>query len=198
MMQDLARFSLPPNFRGRPAWFVQLWWLVQATAFRWSPQIAYGWRVWLLRAFGARVGHAVKIRPSVIITYPWKVTIGDYAWVGDDAIIYSLGEITIGPHAVISQRTHLCAGDHDYTKLDFEIRAKPITIDAEAWVAADVFVAPGVHIGYGTVIGARSSVFSDMPDCMICYGYPCKPVKRRIASETRLNPAVSQTANASR
>lgn len=180
MMQDLTRFKMPPNFRGRPAFVVQLWWLVQATLFRWSPQFAYGFRAFLLRVFGARVGQGVVIRPSVTITYPWKMTIGDYAWVGDEAVLYSLGEIAIGANAVVSQRSYLCAADHDYTKLNFPIRSNKIVIGEKAWLAADVFVAPGVTIGEGTVIGARSSVFKDMPSGMVCFGYPCKVIKARV------------------
>lgn len=180
--QRLNLFRIPPDFRGRSAVAVQLWWLVQATLFHGSPQFAYGFRRWLLRCFGARVGQGVVIRPSVTITYPWKVSIGDHAWVGDDVVLYSLGEIEIGAHAVVSQSSYLCTGDHDYTQPDFPIRARKITIGAEAWVAADVFVAPGVCIGPGAVIGARSSVFADMPAGMVCLGYPCKPVKARVSA----------------
>ena len=180
MIQDLSRFRMPPNFRGRPAVAVQLWWLVQATLFRWSPQFSYSFRVWLLRAFGANVGQGVVIRPTVTVTYPWKVSIGDHAWVGDDAVLYSLGEIEIGANAVVSQRSYLCAADHDHTQVDFPIRSRKITIGAQAWLAADVFVAPGVTIGEGAVVGARSSVFKDMPAGMVCFGYPCVPVKKRV------------------
>ena len=63
--QQLDRFSLPAGFRGRPGWYVQLWWLVQTLLFRPSPQVLYGWRRWLLRRFGARIGRDVIIRPSV-------------------------------------------------------------------------------------------------------------------------------------
>lgn len=179
VIQELSSFTLPKGFRGRPGWFVQLWWLIQATFFRWSPQFMYGWRAMLLRIFGAKVGIGVIIRPTVSITYPWKVEIGDYAWIGDQAVLYSLGEIKIGAHSVVSQRSYLCAGDHDYAKTDFPIRGARIVIGEEVWVAADVFIAPGVTIGNGAVIGARSSVFEDMPHEMVCLGYPCKPIKPR-------------------
>jgi putative colanic acid biosynthesis acetyltransferase WcaF len=182
-LQQLNLSHLPVGFRGRSAAVVQLWSLVQATLFRWSPQFAYGWRSALLRAFGARVGQAVIIRPTVTVTYPWKVSIGDYAWIGDDAVLYSLGEISIGANTVVSQRGYLCAADHDYTQVDFPIRSRNITIGAQAWLAADVFVAPGVTIGEGTVIGARSSVFKDMPAGMVCFGYPCRAVKKRAVAE---------------
>lgn len=181
MMQDLSRFRLPPNFRGRPAPIVQLWWLVQATLFRWSPQFAYGFRNRLLRLFGAQVGRRVLIRPTATVTYPWKVKIGDYAWIGDHAVLYSLGDIEIGAHAVVSQACYLCAGDHDYTQADFPIRGRKIAIQDQAWLAADVFVAPGITIGKGAVVGARSSVFHDMPAGMVCLGSPARPVKPRIA-----------------
>lgn len=185
MVQDLSRFRMPANFRGRSAAAVQLWWLVQATLFRWSPQFLYGFRASLLRAFGASVGQGVVIRPTVTVTYPWKVAIGNYAWVGDDVVLYSLGEIEIGANAVVSQRSYLCAADHDYTKVDFPIRSRKITIGSQAWLAADVFVAPGITIGSGAVIGARSSVFKDMPPNMLCYGYPCVPVKKRDTEGSR-------------
>jgi putative colanic acid biosynthesis acetyltransferase WcaF len=178
-MQDLSTFELPPNFRGRSALVVQLWWLVQSVLFRTSPQIAYGFRRWILRCFGAKVGRHVVIRPSVTVTYPWKVKIGDYAWIGDDVVLYSLGEIEIGSHAVVSQSSYLCGGAHDYTQSDFPILGRKITIGEQAWIAADVFIAPGVSIGAGAVIGARSSVFRDMPAGMVCLGCPAKPIKPR-------------------
>jgi putative colanic acid biosynthesis acetyltransferase WcaF len=178
-VQDLSRFRLPPGFRGRSAFVVQLWWLVQASAFRWSPQFMYGWRRWLLRAFGARIGRQVLLRPSVRVTYPWKLSIGDYSWVGDDVVLYTLGEIEIQEHAVVSQRSYLCAASHDFRTISFDIWAKKIVVEAQAWVAADVFVGPGVRIGRGAVVGARSSVFSDMPPLSICLGNPAKPVRSR-------------------
>lgn len=179
MMQRLDLFTMPVGFRGRSGAVVQLWWLVQATLFRGSPQIAYGFRRWLLRLFGARIGIGVVIRPTATVTYPWKVAVGDHAWIGDDVVLYSLGEIAIGAHSVVSQRSYLCAGDHDYQVPAFPIRARPVTIGTGVWIGTDVFVGPGVTIGDGAVVGARSSVFGDLPGGMVCFGSPCRPVKAR-------------------
>jgi putative colanic acid biosynthesis acetyltransferase WcaF len=179
-VQDLARFKLPENFRGRSGIVVQLWWLVQATLFRCSPQLFYGFRRWLLRAFGAQIGAGVIIRPSATITYPWKVRIGDYAWIGDDVVIYSFADITIGKHAVVSQKSYLCAGTHNYKSPTFDIYALPIVIEDEAWIAADVFVAPGVTVGKGAVVGSRSSVFANLPPMMVCVGSPARPSHPRM------------------
>lgn len=162
---------------------VQLWWIVQGTLFGMSPQFMFGWRRWLLRRFGAQVGQGVLLRPSVRVTYPWKVSIGDHAWIGDDVVLYSLGEIEIGEDAVVSQRSYLCAASHDYTQVDFPIFAQKVTIGPEAWLATDVFVAPGVTVGEGAVVGARSSVFHDLPPRMVCVGSPAKAIKPRASGE---------------
>ena len=183
MYQDLSKFKLPKNFRGKPGWYVQLWWIVQDTLFRWSPQFMYGWRRFLLRLFGAKIGKNVIIRPTAKITFPWKIKIGDYSWIGDDVVLYSLGEIEIGNNVVISQRSYICTGSHDYTKIDFPIFAKKIAIEDEVWLATDVFVAPGVKIGKGTIVGARSSVFKDLPPGKVCIGNPAKPIKDRKVEE---------------
>ncbi|APD06077.1 putative colanic acid biosynthesis acetyltransferase WcaF [Flavobacteriaceae bacterium UJ101] len=180
MIQNLKKFKLPENFRGKSAFYVQLWWLIQNTLFAMSPQFMYGWRRFLLRIFGAKIGKNVIIRPTAKITYPWKVKIGDYSWIGDDVILYSLGNIIIENNVVISQKSYICTGSHDYTQNDFSIYAKEIKILEESWLATDVFVAPGITINKGCVVGARSSVFKDLPSMKICIGNPAKPVKDRV------------------
>lgn len=175
---------MPRGFRGRSALFVQLWWLVQASLFHTSPQIFFGWRRFILRLFGARIGNNVLIRPSVEITYPWKLTIGDNSWIGDDVVLYTLGEIAIGMHSVISQGAYICAGTHDYSAIAFDILQKPVEIGSECWIATDVFVAPGTHIGNGAIVGARSVVLNDLPEGMICYGHPAKPMRPRTTQKS--------------
>lgn len=178
-VQNLSSFRLPAGFRGRSGGIVLLWQLVQGSLFALSPQPLYGWRRFLLRCFGAKVGRGVLIRPTARITYPWKVSLGDYAWVGDRAELYSLGEIKIGRNSVISQNVYLCTGSHDYTKANFPIYTKPIIIEDEAWIASDVYIAPGVTVGMGAVVGARSSVFGNIPMLVIATGSPARPKRPR-------------------
>lgn len=181
--QDLSLFKLPTGFRGGSALKVQLWWLVQATLFRASPQFAYGFRRWLLRLYGARIGAGVLVRPTATITYPWKVVVEDGAWIGDNVVLYSLGDIHIGRNAVISQRSYVCAADHDFQRRAFPIRARPVHIADQTWIGTDVFIGPGVSIGCAAVIGARSSVFTNMPPEMVCFGSPCRAVKARVMAD---------------
>lgn len=179
-MQKLSIFQIPKNFRGRPGWYVQLWWIVEAAFFHTSPQFMYGWRRFLMRCFGAKIGKGVILRPSMHTQFPWKVTIGDYSWIGDDVVLYSLGPIEIGDNVVVSQKSYLCTGSHDYSKNDFPIFYEPIVIENECWLATDVFIGPGVTIGSGTVVGARSSVFKSLPANKICMGSPARILKDRI------------------
>lgn len=182
-VQDLEQFRMPPGFRGKPGWYVQLWWMVQALFFKTSPQFMYGWRRFLLRSFGATVGTGVILRPSVHTQFPWKVSIGNHSWIGDNVVLYSLGNITIGNNVVISQKSYLCTGSHKYHSLAFDIYSQPIIIEDRCWLATDVYVAPGVTIGEGTVVGARSSVFTSLPAGKVCVGSPARVIRDRMEEE---------------
>jgi putative colanic acid biosynthesis acetyltransferase WcaF len=140
----------------------------------------YGWRNALLRLFGAEIGKDVTLRPTVRVTYPWKLKIGDRSGVGDFVELYTLGEIEIGTDVIVSQNSYICTGSHDHTVPTFDIYAKPIVIESEAWVAADVFVGPGVRIGRGAVIAARSTLLADAPEMMIMAGSPARVVRPRL------------------
>lgn len=178
-MHNLKLHKVPDNFRGKSKLYVQLWWLAQATLIGLSPQVFYGWRRFWLRMFGAKIGKKVLIRPSVKITYPWKVSIGDFSWIGDDVVLYSLGKIEIGSNTVVSQKSYLCTGSHDYTKATFDIFAKKIKIGNSCWLATDVFVAPGIIISDGAIVGARSSVFNNVDANTINAGSPAKMIRIR-------------------
>ncbi|PVY38669.1 WcaF family extracellular polysaccharide biosynthesis acetyltransferase [Pontibacter virosus] len=157
-----------------------LWGIVVLFFFRFSPKPFHAWRAFLLRLFGAKVGHGVHVYPGVKIWAPWNLELADECGIGSGANLYSMGKITIGRRAVISQGAHLVAGTHDYTKTGFPLIIKPIHVGNHAWIAAEAFVHPGITIGEGSVIGARSVVNKDMPAWMICSGHPCKPIKARM------------------
>ncbi|MEC4819911.1 MAG: hormogonium polysaccharide biosynthesis acetyltransferase HpsU [Scytonema sp. PMC 1069.18] len=172
---DLRTYDQSWFDRGRAGWYILLWWFVQAIAFPLSPHPFNELRCTLLRLFGARIGKGVLIRPTARFTYPWKITIGDYSWIGDDVILYSLEHIYIGEHCVISQKSYLCTGTHDIQDPSFGLKTASITIGNGVWIAADCFIGAGVTIGSNAVIGARSSVFKDIPSIQVCWGNPCIP-----------------------
>jgi putative colanic acid biosynthesis acetyltransferase WcaF len=108
---------------------------------------------------------------------------GAHATIADDVDVYCVDRITIGERTTVSQYSYLCGATHDFTKRSRPLVPMPITIGPGVWVAADVFVGPGVTIGEGSVIGARSSVFGDLPAWKVCLGTPAKPVRDRVLSD---------------
>jgi len=183
--QDLSLFG--GTARGRAAWRAQLWWLFEALFVLPTPQFLFGWRRFALILFGARIGQHVLIRPGVRVTYPWNLTIGDYVWIGDNSSLYSVAEISIGSHSVISQETYLCAGTHDYRDLSFPFVSAPITIGSECWIAARVFVGPGIEIGQGSVVGAGSIVMQSVGAGQVVAGNPVKVIGSRNTKSDHLS-----------
>lgn len=158
----------------RLAWGVT--WLLLA---RWTPPQLRAWRRLLLRLFGAEVARTTNVYGSARIWSPANLVIGDHAAIGPGAILYSMARITIGPHAIISQRAHLCAGTHDIEDAAFQLHARPITIGARAWVAAEAFVGPGVTVGEGAVLGARGCAMRDLAPWTVYGGNPAGVLRER-------------------
>jgi putative colanic acid biosynthesis acetyltransferase WcaF len=157
-----------------------LWGVVYVTLFRPSPRICHGWRRMILRCFGARIAPTAQICPRARIWAPWNLIMGERSCIGDDVDVYSVTTISIGADSTVSQYSYLCGATHDYEDPIHPVVPKPITIGERCWVAADVFVAPGVTIGDGTVVGARSNVFKDLPAWVVAVGSPAKPIKPRV------------------
>jgi putative colanic acid biosynthesis acetyltransferase WcaF len=129
--------------------------------------------------FGARIGRQVHIYPTVRITIPWNLTIGDQSAIGDRAILYALAPITVANQVTISQGAHLCAGTHDYRSSTMPLEKRPITIGPGAWICADAFIGPGVTIGAGAIAGARAVVMKNVEKNSIVVGNPAMKVGHR-------------------
>jgi len=156
------------------------WWGIARTLlFRRTPSFLNGWRIFLLKLFGADIGHHVRIHPSARIYLPWNFTARDHVVIEHGVIVNCIGTVTVGERSRISQYAHLVAGTHDYERRNMQIIRSPITIGKDAWIAADAFVGPGVTIGDGSLLAARSSAFKALPPGMVCIGEPARPVKPR-------------------
>ncbi len=156
-----------------------LWWVVQSTVFRFSPRPMHFWRNWLLRAFGAKLHPTSRVYRGARVWAPWNLRMERHACIADDVDVYSVATITLREFAIVSQYCYLCAASHDFNDVRHPLTTAPIDIGRRCWLAADVFVAPGVSIGEGTVVGARSSVFSDLPPWGVAVGTPAKIIRAR-------------------
>lgn len=117
----------------------------------------------LLRLFGASVGDRVLIRHRVRVLWPWKLTIGDDCWIGEDVWLLNLEPIKLGRDVCLSQSVALITGSHDRRSVSFEYDNAPITIEDEAWIAFGATVLRGVTVGNGAVVGAKALVRTSVP-----------------------------------
>ncbi|MBL8989968.1 MAG: putative colanic acid biosynthesis acetyltransferase [Phycisphaerae bacterium] len=156
-----------------------LWGIVWAVLFRPSPRPLHLWRNTLLRLFGARLHRTSRVFSSARVWAPWNLAMGPHATISEHVDVYNVEPITLGARAAVSQYSFLCAASHDHEDPALPLISAPITIGDDAWVAADVFVAPGVEIGTGTVVGARASVFKSLPPWVVATGSPARPVGPR-------------------
>ena len=169
------------------------WYLTKCLFFLSPLPWPSAWKVWLLRSFGASVGTGVTIKPRVNIHFPWKLSVGDHCWIGEEAFLLNFEPIDLAGHVCISQRAFLCGGNHDYTDPAFRYRNGPIRIGHGAWVGAQAFVGPNVTIANQAVIVAGSIVTHDQPAAMVCRGNPCTAVKPRYGTEPAKTLSEPQT-----
>jgi putative colanic acid biosynthesis acetyltransferase WcaF len=106
---------------------------------------------------------------------------GEHSCLGDDVDCYSVDKVTIGTNSTVSQYSFLCTASHDIESVGFELITAPINIGENVWIAADVFVCPGVSIGNNAVVYARANVLNDVEP-----GSVVGPVGNRSLRQRRL------------
>ena len=140
----------------------------------------------LLRAFGARVGQGVVIKPRVNIKYPWYLALGDHVWLGEGVWIDSLARISIASNVCISQEAYLLTGNHNYKDPAFGLVVKDIHIEEGTWIGARAMVCPGVRVRRGTVLTACSVLRRDSVEEGIYSGNPAVWVRQRNMEEQKV------------
>lgn len=158
------------------------WGFAWFTLARFTPPPLHGWRRLVLKAFGAKVGCGARVHGSAKIWLPANLELGEHCLIGPGVRLYNQGRVTVGPRVVISQGAHVCASSHEISDPNFQLILRPIRIGEGAWVAAEAFVGPGVMVGDGAVIGARSALFDDAACGGVYRGNPARLLRQRIGS----------------
>jgi putative colanic acid biosynthesis acetyltransferase WcaF len=181
---DLSSFSSAHFDRGASKAREALWLLVSLFLFRLCPLPLSAIKRAVLRAFGAKVGRCVVIKPQVKITFPWKLTIGDHSWLGEECWLLNLEQIVIGKSVCVSQRAFLCTGSHNYKDPSFGLIVRPITLQDGSWIGAGGWVGPGVTVGTQSVLTAGSVATKDLDPSGIYRGNPAVWVRSRVISSS--------------
>jgi putative colanic acid biosynthesis acetyltransferase WcaF len=179
---NLSSYSSRDFDRGAGKWRECLWLLAGLLLFRLCPFSLSPLKRAVLRAFGARIGKNVTIKPQVKITFPWKLVIGNHVWLGEECWLLNLERIVIGNNVCISQRAFLCTGSHDYKSSTFDLMVKPITLEDGCWIGAAAWIGPGVTVGTHAVLTAGSVAGKNLEPYGIYCGNPALIVKQRVIS----------------
>ena len=178
--------SIPDNtllVRGRSRVVEALWIFFAAPLLASRIVLSSGFRVFLLRLFGAKVGAHVYIKPGVRVKFPWYLSIGDYSWIGEDVWIDNLAEVSIASHVCVSPGVYFCTGNHDWSAPNMRLFSKPIRLETGCWVGARSVVCPGVRIAEGAVLSVGAIATKDLAAFGIYAGNPAVFVRKRIMKD---------------
>jgi putative colanic acid biosynthesis acetyltransferase WcaF len=180
---DLSQFSSQSFDKGAGIYKIILWYFVNALIVRasWNPFI--GIKIRLLKMFGAKIGKGLVIKNNVCIKFPWKLTICNNVWLGENCWIDNIDNVIIGNNVCISQGALLITGNHDYTKVDFPYRNAPIVIEDGAWIGAKSVVAPGVKIATHSILTLGTVMTKDTEPYGIYAGMPAVKIRQRKIEE---------------
>lgn len=174
----LDLFKNPEFFRGASR-ITELCWITISGLLveSWLP--GSGWRRVLLRAFGARIGKSVIIKPRVRVKFPWRLRVGDYSWIGEDVWIDNLAEVTVGSHCCLSQGAYLCTGSHDWTDPNFGLITCPIELGDGCWIGAKASLCPGTQVEEGAVVTMGSVANGRLTAWTVHVSGPARPKRQR-------------------
>jgi putative colanic acid biosynthesis acetyltransferase WcaF len=177
---DLSAFSNPEYHPGRGLVLRTVWYYCSLLFFEcgWLPVSSF--KVRLLRLFGAKIGQGVNFKPHVRIKYPWRLAIGDHCWIGQNAWIDNIEDVTIGSHVCVSQYAYFCTGSHDHRSPTFNLLAKPIVVQDGAWIGARATLLGGVTVHANGIAAAGSVVVKDIAAATIVGGNPAKEIGKRV------------------
>lgn len=146
---------------------------------RWTPPQLHGWRRLVLGVFGAKLGAGAVVYPSAAVWAPWNLTMGEGSTLGPGVDCYNVDRVELGARAVVSQRAYLCTASRDIDLSEKPLTTAPIVLGADAWVAAEAYVGPGVTLGEGAVLAARGVAVRDLEAWMVAGGNPAKTIRKR-------------------
>ena len=137
----------------------------------------------ILRAFGAKIGRGVWVKPGVRVKYPWHLEIGDYCWIGEDVWIDNLTKVRIGNNVVLSQNSMLLCGNHNYKKSSFDLIMSEIHLDDGVWIGAKSIVCGGVTCESHSILTVNSVATCNMEAYYIYSGNPAEKIRERVISD---------------
>ncbi|MEI2709125.1 MAG: WcaF family extracellular polysaccharide biosynthesis acetyltransferase [Chitinophagaceae bacterium] len=156
-----------------------MWYFINIIIFKSSLPFPSSFKGFILKLFGADLGKGIRFKPCINIKYPWKLSIGDDCWVGEQVWIDNLEPVRIGSNCCLSQGTLLLTGSHDAMRSSFDYTSGLIILEDGVWLGAKSIVTSGVTCGLNSVLGAGSVADRNLEKNVIYKGNPAIPVLKR-------------------
>lgn len=180
---DFSKYTTG-NYSPQKGLFIRLvWYFINIIIFKSYLFPFYGFKRFVLRFFGAKVGKGVVIKPDVNIKYAWLLNIGDYTWIGEKSWIDNLVQVNIGSNVCISQGAMLLTGNHNYKKVTFDLIPGQITLEDGVWIGAKSIVCPNVTCKSHSVLSVSSVAVENLDEYSIYQGNPAIKVRERIIED---------------
>ncbi len=176
---DLSQYKNTSYKPGKNFIIRTIWYFTNIIFLKSSFSVINSFKIFILRIFGAKIGKGVVIKPSVNIKYPWKLKIGDYSWIGENAWIDNLENVEIGNNVCISQGAMLLCGNHNYKKSSFDLMVGEIIIEDGVWIGAKSIVTAGVVCRSHAVLTVLSVATKNIEAYTINKGNPAQKIKSR-------------------
>ena len=156
-----------------------VWSIVRAFLFRASPRLAFGWRRMLLRIFGAKIASDVRVYPCAFVYAPWNLEMRRGSVLGDGVYCYNVDKVIFEEESNVTHFAFLCTAQHDVDCPRRTLVTAPVRLGVGCWVFANAFIAPGVTIGRGAIVGAAAVVTKNVESYHIVAGNPARFIKKR-------------------
>lgn len=134
----------------------------------------------IIREILPDVGKHPVIHSPFLCDFGFNIHVGDNFVGNFNLTILDEAEVNIGDNVFIGPNTTICTIVHAENASERNqgiMRAAPITIGSDVWIAASVTVLPGVTIGDGAIIGAGSVVTRDVAAHTLVAGNPARLIR---------------------
>jgi acetyltransferase-like isoleucine patch superfamily enzyme len=118
-----------------------------------------------------------------------EVTIGDYALISWNVVFMDTYRVPLDPHE--RRRELELVPTRPLRIVAAEVPARPIRLERNVWIGFDACVLPGVTIGEGSIVGAKSVVTQSVPPFTVVAGNPARVVRKLDPNEK--HPGLAST-----
>ncbi|MES9991086.1 MAG: acyltransferase [Candidatus Thiodiazotropha sp.] len=130
-------------------------------------------------------GSNLNVSPGVRFRSIENLIVGDNVEIGYDNFIQALGGVTIGNNVMLAPGVKIWSVNHNYKDKsrriqDQELSLAPVTLGNDIWISSNAFIAPGVNLPDGVVVGAGAVVgIKQYPPYSIIAGNPARVIGKR-------------------